>query len=276
MPRVVLVTDSSACLPAPEVEHPSLRVLPISILLLDGDIPDGPEAAEATYSALRQEKLVKSSPPSAMDYLRTIEDPDFDAAVVLTPASQFTVMHHNAQIAARLADRPVEIVDTRTAAAAQGLVVLAAWRVLVAGGSVEEIADGARQAASRVELVAALPSVDQIQRSGRVPAPALVATRDSGSQPLFRFHDGAVIPLAGESSSDASEGPIEAMARAWRSRGGPDTEEALVFHAAAAHEARRLREHLRGTERMVPFSPAMAVHTGPGCFGVSWLRPTAP
>ena len=55
----------------------------------------------------------------------------------------------------------------------------------------------------------------------------------------------------------------------WRSGTGP----ALVFHAAEERLARRLASLLPGRARVVPFSPAMAIHTGPGWIGVAWLEP---
>ena len=45
MARVRVITDSSACLPDRAVEDPRVRVLPISILLPDGEWPDSPATA---------------------------------------------------------------------------------------------------------------------------------------------------------------------------------------------------------------------------------------
>jgi len=123
--RVLVVTDSSACLPARVADRPHVRVLPISILLDDCELADGPETAPRVYAALAAGERVRSSPPTAAEYVKAMEEGDFDAAVVITPAVEFTVMYRNASVARRLATRPVEVVDCRTAAAAQSLVVLA-------------------------------------------------------------------------------------------------------------------------------------------------------
>jgi len=122
---VRVITDSSACLPDPAVADPRVSVLPISILLPDGEWPDGPATAPRVYAALAAGQRVRSSPPTAVEYLDAIEQGDFEASVVVTPAVEFTVMYRNATVAARLSSRPVEVVDCRTAAAAQTLVVLA-------------------------------------------------------------------------------------------------------------------------------------------------------
>src|ERR1700694_3214035 len=124
MSRVLVVTDSSACLPARALARPNVRVLPISILLADGEWPDSPDTASRVYAELASGETVRSSPPTAVEFLNAIEDVDFDAAVVVTPAVEFTVMYRNASVAARLSTRVVEVVDCGTAAAAQTLVVL--------------------------------------------------------------------------------------------------------------------------------------------------------
>jgi fatty acid-binding protein DegV len=233
------------------------------------EVPDGPDAADLVYEALAAETLVKSSPPSALDYLQAIESDGYEAAVVLTPAAEFTVMHRNATVAARISVRSVDVVDTRTAAAAQGLVTLAALEALEAGLAASGVAAAAREAARRTDLIATLPTVASIQRSGRVPAPALEPAVHRGPQPLFRFCDGAVIPL-GEAGPDID--PLEALRDEWMRAGGHDAEGSFVFHAAQEAEALRLRHLLGSSNEIVPFSPAMAVHTGPGCVGVAWVR----
>jgi fatty acid-binding protein DegV len=49
-----------------------------------------------------------------------------------------------------------------------------------------------------------------------------------------------------------------------------------VFHAGVPERADALRARLTGSEPVIPFSPAMAIHTGPGVVGVAWLRAAAP
>ncbi len=285
MAPVVIVTDSSACLPDSAVRHPSLSVLPIAIVLPDREVLDSPGAAPAVHRALAGDQPIKSYPPSPIKYLQALPDHRGQAALVLTPAAEFTVMFHNASVAASLADCDVEVIDTRTAAAAQGLVVLEVLRALDQGATLTKLAVVARMAARRAELVATLPSLVSLQHSGRVPAPALELASDGGFQPVFRFRQGAVLPAlpAGGVEPDPAAA-LRAVTAAWQSLGGPGAAESVVFHAGAEIQARRLQDLLSsaaGSARrpvpttIVPFSPAMAVHTGAGCVGVCWLAPAA-
>lgn len=263
-----MVTDSSACLPPAERHRGFVRVLPISILVGGLEVSDGTIAPELVYDALARDEVVKSNPPTIVDYLTAIEDGDFDAAVVLTPAAEFTVMYRNASFAARLTNRPVEVVDTRTAAAAQGLIVIAALRAAGEGGSLADVAGAARDAVDRAELIATLSSLAWIERSGRVPATALHGSGRERRHALFRFRQGSVLPLG---TIDSPATAVPSVHRAWSEDGGPDADTALVFHADAPEDADRLLSAL-GHGEVVGFSPAMAIYTGPGCVGVAWLR----
>ena len=192
MDTVALVTDSSACLEQERTSVP-MEVVPIVIHLPDGDVRgDGPDAAGRVYEALRHHESVKSSAPTAVEYVKAIEDTDADAVVVITPATEFTTMYRNATLAADLSDRPVAVVDSRTAAAAHGLVVERAARAAESGGSVDDVVQAAEDASARAELVAALESLEHIRRSGRVPLAALGLARHLGVRPVFRLRLGTV------------------------------------------------------------------------------------
>jgi DegV family protein with EDD domain len=270
MKSVALLTDSSACLPLDLPLHLGIRVLPIRIHLRSRDIDDGTtEASELVYGALARREPVKSSAPTAVEYLTAIEEAVSDSVVVITPAAEFTGMYRNAAVAAEISGRPAIVVDSRTAAAAQGLVVLAAAETAGAGGSAEEVAEAAVDAARRVDLVAALESVEFVERSGRVGPVALGLARQLGIRPVFRLSDGVVERLGVPRSPDAV---VTRICREAQARGLEGAPRAMVFHAASADGAGRLQTRLGLRGPMAEFSPSMGIHTGPGVIGVAWLR----
>jgi fatty acid kinase fatty acid binding subunit len=270
MKSVALLTDSSACLPLDLSTSLEIRVLPIRIHLRSRDIDDGtPEASELVYGALARREPIKSSAPTAVEYLTAMEEAGSDSVVVITPAAEFTGMYRNAAVAAEISGRSAVVVDSRTAAAAQGLVVLAAAEAAGSGASVEEVAAAARDAARRADLVAALESVEFVERSGRVGPLALGLARQLGIHPVFRLSDGAVQRLGVPRSADAALNRIRREAQA---RGLEGAQQTMVLHAASADGARRLQTGLGIRGPVAEFSPSMGIHTGPGVIGVAWLR----
>lgn len=270
MPNTALVTDSSACLPPELAERLGITVMPIAIHLPHRELADGmAEAAPAVYEALRAGVPAKSSAPTPAEYLAAIEDAGTEEVLVVTPATEFTGMWRSATVAAGVAGRPAVVVDSRTAAAAQGLVVLAAAEAAVGGARLRDLVRVAEEAARRAELVAALDGLEHITRSGRVSPMALGLARRLGVRPVFRFRDGQAERIGVPRSEEAALRRIRAE---WAACGGPGADRAAVFHAHAAERAEHLAAALRIGGRPVEFSPSMGIHTGPGLVGVAWLR----
>jgi DegV family protein with EDD domain len=260
---VVVVTDSTACMRGRR-SSAGLRVVPVSLLFTDREASDHDVRPASVYARLARGETVKSQAPPPAAYLEAIESDDHDSALVLTPAHEFTVMAGNARVAAEVASRPTAVVDTRTAAAGQGLVVRAALAAARAGEDLDEVAAVARDASARVELVAAILDSSQLEHSGHVHRPA--DRRKAAPAMIARFQAGQVVPLA------AAGDPLQALAAAWR-RGGGRADTTLVFHSAQRTLADRLRRLVAATEPILPCSAAMGAHVGPGLVGVAWLAP---
>src|SRR5262249_57736243 len=112
------------------------------------------------------------------------------------PAAEFTSMFDNARRAAELVQRPVRVVDTRTAATAQCIVALEVAAAIAAGATLDAAEATARDVAHRVELVPALGSTSEIEHSGRIPSPVIETVQPRRAQPLFRVPHRGVPPTA--------------------------------------------------------------------------------
>ncbi|MEA2477606.1 MAG: fatty acid kinase fatty acid binding subunit, partial [Actinomycetota bacterium] len=187
----------------------------------------------------------------------------------VTPAVEFTTMFRHAEIAAETADRPCAVLDCRTAAAAQGLVVSTASDAAAGERKLAEVIEVAEHAARRVELVAKLESTGPLLASGRLPETAAGMVRRMDLCPVFRFSYGSIVPC-GIAQSNTSA--LKRVAREWKKLEGPDAVSSVVFHAAAPEEADELRSYLGGNELVTGLSPSLGIHTGAGLVGVAWMR----
>lgn len=282
MPPVVLVTDSSACVPLGWRQHPLLRVLPLGILADDRRVSDddGSEATALVAAARAAGHPVATVAPSPVDFLRVL-DPVPGGAVVVTPAAEVAVMHRNAVLAARLAGSEVLVVDSATAGPSHGLCVVAGLQAADDGADTVEVAAAVTAAAGRARLVAATPDLSRVGAAVRPEWPAgggpdpgvLAAVR--GRAAVFRFHDGVPVPVEAADVAD----PLGALVATWQADGGRLASPMVVFHADDAAGADELRRRLATVRTVaeevpiVPVSAAMAVHTGSGCLGVAWLLP---
>jgi DegV family protein with EDD domain len=191
----------------------------------------------------------------------------------VTLTSSLSSSYQAATVAARGYDGRARVVDSRTAAGGQALVVLAAAEAAARGSSLADVAAVAEGVAGHVRLIGTVPDLTHLVESGRVPAMAGWAGRRFGLHPLFELRDGQVHRMRPARSRDAAVDRM--VARVRRSR-EPSTELRVVaLHAQAALEADALldrvkRELAPATALVGEFGPVMLVHTGPGILGLAW------
>ncbi len=270
MSRVVVVTDSSTCIPSEYAAECGIRVLPINAYLPEEGRPsdDGPELAGELAAAAEREELLGANRPFVTEYLDAIETPGYDAALVVTPAIEFATMFRNANLATELANRPTVTIDTRTAAAGQALVALAGAEAAARGEDLASVVRVVEDASRRVELVASLATLEPIRRSGPVPEEVLQQSDGGGARSVFRMRDGMVEPLGAVSSAEET---LETIRCAFRASTLHGVERSAIFHAGAPELAAHLEDLLGGVDFVSGFSPAMQVYTGPGLVGAAWI-----
>lgn len=274
MAGVLIVTDSSTCIPSELAESLGIVVLPISVHLPDSDTALIEEADGSTWQLtgdLAHEELMGANHPFVTEYLSVIETPGYESALVITPAIEFSTMYRNAALATELATRSTTVHDARTAAAGQALVVLAAAQAAASGSALDEVLLVAEDASRRVELVAALSSLEPIRRSGEVPKEVFDDESISGEHSIFRMRDGVIEPLGGVQSSAES---LEALCDAYRKSTVDGVDASTIFHADAPDLANNLRALVGDVDFVSGFSIAMQVHTGRGVIGIAWLPAT--
>jgi DegV family protein with EDD domain len=267
---VAVVTDSAAALPRDLANRWGVTVVPMW-LTVDGQAER--EGARSLTDLLAAMPVLTAAPTPG-EFATAIQAglDRADAVVVCTISNTMSATNEAARLAASEVGGPVRVVDTRSAAGGEALVVLAAARAAADGHGLDAVADRARTVAARVRLVATLPGLDHLVRGGRVPGIAGWAGNKLGINPLFEFRDGAVLRLRPALSPEAAAERM--LARVVRSARPGARLHAVALHALARPVAEVL---FAGLSEMEPvesfvgaFGPVMVVHTGPGLAGIAW------
>jgi DegV family protein with EDD domain len=268
---VAVVTDSAAALPEELVREHDIGVVPMW-LVVDGVAE---REGERSVGELLGDQRVTTSAPTPGEFedaIRAELDRGATDVLVLTIASSMSASHDAAAVAARDVGARARVVDTMTAAGAQALVVLAAARAAGAGASLAECERVAREVAGRVRLVAMVPDLDHLVRSGRVPGIAGWAGRALGISPLFEFRAGKVRRLRPARSVDAAHDRL--VARFRRDAPAGHRPHVVALHALAPAAADDLLARVRVTDPVESFvsefGSVMVVHAGPGLVGLAW------
>ena len=274
MTKVQVIVDSAAALPREVVERAALQVVPLRLNIGERSYADGDLPLEEVVARL--DDGVKTSAPSPGEWSAAFERAlaGADRAVVLTVSAAMSSTYGAARLAASDFGSRVEVIDTGTAAGAEGLVALAAAQVAGNGGNPPSVIHAASRVVDQVKLVATMDSLDQLVRGGRVPSLAGWAGRRLGVNPLFEFAHGQVHPLRPAFSQAAA---LDRLVHAVSSS-APDRRAVLrvaALHAVAPHLAGELVARLRATTSrldayVASFSPVMVAHTGAGLVGLAW------
>lgn len=273
--RVAVVTDSAASLPEGEAASLGIRVVPMG-LVVGGVVYADDQIDPDDLLARSANERVTTSAPSPGDFAKGIAAADAeDGALIVTVSGAMSASLNSARLATHMF-RPgsVQVLDSGTAAGAQGLVALAAAEVASLGADLTEVSGAAHRVASQVRLAAALERLDHLARSGRVPSLAALAGGSLGLRLLFEFVGGRVKPRRPARGNSAALGRIVEGIRG----GCPGTAAVLrvvVMHAQAPDQAHLLAEliaseHPGSKIVRAPFSSVMVAHTGPGLVGAAW------
>ena len=269
-PRVTVVTDSAASIPPEMVEGLGIVVVPMSVIIGGTPHPDGELPIDEVMA--RAGEGVSTSGPSPGEVLQAVEGREGDV-LLLTVSRQMSSTFKAANAAARMVGDRARVMDTGTAAGAEGLVVLAAAEAAARGAPVDVVQHAAQRVIERVRLIATVDSLDRLVQSGRVPGVAGLASRWLGMQPLFEFRDGRARPLRPAFSREAA---LERMLAAWRQSTVPNADlHVAALHAQAEGDAASLLDAVREEVKPVtafaaPFSAVMVAHTGMGLVGLGW------
>ncbi len=271
---VRVVTDGAAALPRDLQARLDIGVVPMTVSIGGAAV----EESDLTVEDLTGRDDVSTSGPTPGAFARAIsEAADPDGVLVLTVAAGLSSSHQSAVLGAQAADAatapPVRVVDTNSAAGGQALVVQAAAEAAAAGRSLDETAARAQHVSVRTRLVGALDGLDQLVRSGRIPALAGWTGDRLGMRPLFEIEGGQIRRLLPAHSVAAAERRIVRM---WRTTRPPAGSLHLVaLHAAAPARAHALLDAVTSEAEPASsfvsgFGPAMIVNSGPGVFGLAW------
>jgi DegV family protein with EDD domain len=267
---VAVITDSTAAIAAATAAEHGITVVPIMVTI--GDTPHRDGELPLSELLLRIDQGVTTSGPSPGAFATALEGAG-DGAVVVTVAGALSSTFGSATIAGRDYSGPLEVVDSGSAAGAQALVALHAARRAASGGTVAEVGEAARTAASRVRLVGVLDTLEFLVRSGRVPGLVGSIAGSLGVRALFELRDGRVHRLRPALGRASAMQRIVAAFRRSSNHGG--IVHCAAVHAAAEEDAEHLLERVRATVEPATalvsgFGPGMVAHTGPGVVGLAW------
>ncbi len=280
--KVAIVTDSVACIPKELAKKYDIEVVPIQVIFGDKVYRDGIDITPAEfYALLRQaEKLpttAASLPGPVLEAFRKAGQRT-SGILCITLSAKFSGMFNSAQLAMKMAKEAlpgviIEVLDSRTAAAAQGFVVLAAARAAALGRNLIEVTETAKSVMQRVNLLATLDTLYYLVKGGRVPKATAWATSLLKIKPILTIKDGEAHPVTNPRTTLGAMKRMLEIMRQKIIKGQPL--HVAVMHADALDRAVELSDEISSqfdcAELFITeFTPVMGAHTGPGVIAIAF------
>jgi DegV family protein with EDD domain len=277
MNKIAIVTDSGACIPAELVQRYHIHVLPFELVWDGQSYRDGIDITpNEFYHRLRKATSWPTTSQPALGDLATLYarlGQEAEGIVSIHASGELSATFHTAQLAAKQASSvPVQVIDSRTGAAAEGFVVLAAARAAAAGRGLEEVTAAAEATIPRVGLFATLETLEYLHRGGRIGEAAALLGSRLHIHPILYLAEGRV-KVAGVTRNrrKAMEQILDLMAQ----RVGERPMCVSAFHADALQEVEWIEAKVRSRFDCQEFyltelTPVMGAHTGPGVIGVAF------
>ena len=279
---VVVVTDSSARLPAEDVHACGIRVVPLHILVEGRDLRDGVDAIPADLYQRGHVTTAGATPSELAEaYRAALRDSDGDGVVAVHISGELSSTLGAAEYAAREFDGAVRVVDSKSTAMGTGFVALAAARAAHAGADLETVVAEAESTVSRVRAYIVVQRLDNLRRSGRIGTAASWLGTALALKPLLRIDEQGRLVLAQRvrTASKAQAAMVEQVLEVV----GEQRAALAVHHiddpATAADVAATLAAALPGCGPAVvtDLGPVLGVHVGTGAVGiVVAVEPTPP
>nr|WP_243838196.1 DegV family protein [Nitratidesulfovibrio liaohensis] len=275
-----VVTDSTCDLPRELLDRYAIRTVPLRLFLDDEEYVDKVSiSADEFNRRLPSSRSARTSQPAPADFRTVYEEVLATHAQVasLHVTAMYSGTHQSAATVARMVSPHIAAVDCRTLTVGLGLVVLEAARRAQAGMDAAEVARLAARDADNLHVYVSMETLDFAVRGGRMSRGTGMVAKLLHIKPVLCFdpRKGGKVDVAakGIGPRRAGEKLFTLLERALASLDNPRF---AIAHVGAPDTAARYARELESRFGVaplyvVPASPVLGCHSGPGACAVALL-----
>lgn len=278
MNPVIILTDSSAYLPADLVASLPIRVLPLTVNWDGKTYRDGIDiGAEEFYTRLSKSSTLPTTsqiPAGEIDAeLKRLLGEGYDVLVMLISSGISSTYASAASAVQNHPPERVALIDTLLVSMALGFQVLAAARLAKAGGSLAACKARAEQAYQEIGVYFTVDTLKYLAAGGRIGTARRLLGSALMVKPMLVIRDGKIELV--ESVVSRRKAIRRLVELVEEGIGGRSPVRISVFHALARETADELMEECR--QRFNPIeivlsevSPVIGSHVGPGTLAIAY------
>ena len=274
---VKIITDSASDLTPEIAAELGVTIVPIHISFGSETYRDGVDlSTEEFYQKLVQNKTLPTTAAPAPGtfaevYDKLAEETDEILAIIIS--AKYSATHEAAVEGKELrkSKSRLEIIDSFSAVAGLGLIVISAAKAAQTGTRIDEVIDVTHRSMRLVDMRMAFDTLEYLRRGGRIGAAQAFLGSMLKLNPVLTIKDGETYPVARERCRAKTIDHLYNFVM-----GFPDIDEMAIEDVSTPDDAEILMERLNSKfpkERIyrTKVSPAVGAHVGPHVLAVGVL-----
>jgi DegV family protein with EDD domain len=282
MSKIVIVTDSTAAFPFDTVGEVPIYSVPLNVIWGDENLKDGIDiTVEQFYERLKGAKVMPStsqpSPKEFLDMFQPLLNDGFEFFCMLISDKLSGTVNSAVQAKSMLGDVPVTVFDTESASLGMDLQINVVAKAINDGATLDELLPIAESARARTKVYFTVETLEFLIRGGRLSFVQGAAGTLLQIRPLLTLEEGkivsmsktrtfkkAVTALVDQVISDVEGKTLENIAGAY-------TNNEDFVHKTMHRVCDEIGVPMPDENLMMPLSPVIGTHTGPGAFGIAYM-----
>lgn len=278
--KIAWVTDTSALLDEAFIKKFNIHVIPASIII---DEISYRETAELSltefYDKMRTAKtLPKTAQPiygELINLYKRLKEEGYTCGIAVHPSSNLSGTYASSINAAKEADFPLFGIDSKICSYPIMKIFEKGHELASEGATVEAIAQELRQMPQHFELYGVPANLTQLHKSGRLPGVAAFLGNLLKIKLVISFKNGNVVLNNKVRTIKRAKDYVTSILSEDLQKSS--FSEVAIVHCNNELEAKDWKEELQDRFPSIrfitiPLSAAIAVHTGEGTTGLSWVR----
>jgi len=275
MSEVAIVTDSISCLPLELVEQYHIKIVPVGLVIDRKSYQDTDISNEDFWRLFYQAKEpVTTNAVNPADFEKVFNNLAQNTdSIVCTLVSQKLSATYNMACQAKetlkqkIPSLQIEIIDSKTAAGSEGLIVLETARAARSGKNISQVVESGQNMVPRVKYFCAMNTLKYIIRSGRAPKTAVIGDWLKVKPIIGMVNEsGLVEDLGRERGMDKAISRMTEMIGEYTDVNKPL--HIIVHYTDNKAIGEKLKDVLTSRYKCIeayltPFTPVMASQTGP-------------
>jgi DegV family protein with EDD domain len=285
MPKVAIVTDSTASIPESMMETLRIHWVPYYIHRGRQALRDLVTLQRETFYRWlpTAQELPQTASPGPGDYVQLYEHLAEEEGVREIASIHMTSKGSGAFQAATIAastlreklpELRIEVIDTLNVSMCQGWMAIEAARAALEGQSLADVVERVKGMIPITSMIQTADTLKYLYMGGRIGRAKHLVGSLLQIRPLIGMQDGEIVPL-GQARSRGKA--YQMMVDLVETAVGPGAKIKIAYtHAAAQEEAEKIKgmveQRLTCVESLIAeLSPALGVHTGPGTAGLCYF-----